>query len=244
MTTEDEDNNSNTNSNRDNNPLSEEPLIDAQNSSLKQTRPPKYIHCISLSQSNLHVVHGLHTVCYYCRLTHDTSTSCEEYFDATLDSSRIRACPQCGDKYELDDIECNYYKCLRCHYEFCGECMQQLTHSHYYFSNEPGRCRKTKHEVPSSLVSKIIFWILFVLICLCFPVTLLLFLKEKVLYDEFTVQFNFTRRPLYVKYRILKILTDITLILVYNIRAYVFVFPVIVASPLVIIFFVSRECIF
>ena len=244
--TANDDNNSNNNSYRDINPLSEEPLINAENDSLiqlKQTQPPKFIHCVSLSETEPYIVHNVHSICYYCRFNHDANTSCEEHFARSINSINehlVRPCPQCGFRYELDDTECNYFKCSRCNYEFCGQCMQQLTYDHYYFSNTEGRCKKTNYEKRclDSCCHQIIFWIIFGVICLCFPVTLLLFLKEEILHDMFEVEFNFINRPLYVKYRILKILTDVIFILTFNVRAYIFIFPLIVASPLIVIFYV------
>ena len=235
--TADDDNN---NSYRDINPLSEEPLINAENDTLiqlKQTQP-KFIQCVSLSESKPYIVHGVHSICYYCRYNHDANTSCEDHFASIINKHHVRPCPQCGVRYELDSTVCNYYKCLRCNCEFCGQCMQQLTRDHYYFSHTEGRCKKTNHgkRFLNSCCQQIIFWVVFVLICLCFPVTLLLFLREEILEDFFEVEFNFINRPLYVKYRILKILTDVTFILIFNVRAYIFIFPLIVASPLIVIF--------
>jgi hypothetical protein len=240
------DDNNNNNSYRDINPLSEEPLINAENDSLiqlRQTQPPKFIQCVSLSETEPYIVHNVHSICYYCRFNHDANTSCEEHFARNINSISehlVRPCPQCGFRYELDDTECNYFKCSRCNYEFCGQCMQQLTYDHYYFSNTYGRCKKTNNEKEclDSYCNQIIFIIILTLISLCFPVTLIIFMKEEMILDDdvFEKHCNFINRPLYVKYRILKILTDITLILTFNVRAYIFIFPLIVASPLIVIF--------
>ena len=243
--TANDDNNNNNNSYRDINPLSEEPLINAENDSLiqlRQTQPPKFIHCVLLSETKPYIVHNVHSICYYCRFNHDANTSCEEHFARGINSISehlVRPCPQCGFRYELDDTECNYFKCSRCNYEFCGQCMQQLTYDHYYFSNTEGRCKKTNNEKEclDPCCKDIIFIVIFTLISLCFPVTFILILKEEIILDDvFEENCNFINRPLYVKYRILKILTDITLILTFNVRAYIFIFPLIVASPLIIIF--------
>ena len=244
ITANDDNNNNNNNSYRDINPLSEEPLINAENDSLiqlKQTQPPKFIHCVSLSETEPYIVQNVHSVCYYCRFNHDANTSCEEHFARGINSISehlVRPCPQCGFRYELDDTECNYFKCSRCNYEFCGQCMQQLTYDHYYFSNTEGRCKKTNYEKRclDPCCKDIIFIVIFTLISLCFPVTFILLLKEEIILDDvFEENCNFINRPLYVKYRILKILTDITLILTFNVRAYIFIFPLIIASPLIVI---------
>ena len=242
--TAEDDRNNNSNSVRDD-PLSEEPLINEQNDlliELWRAQPPKFIPCVSLVLSEPYIIHGLHSVCYHCRMDHNANTTCEEHIAHTLTELRVTACPRCGDRYHLDNSRCNYFKCPSCKFEFCGQCMQKLTYDHYFFESDTNRCeKKTRGFRRRKCCNHIIFWVVFILVCLCFPVTLILFLKEYVLKDQFRVRLNFVTRRVYVKYRILKAMTDILLILVYNIRAYIFVIPIIVGSPLAIIYLVTSH---
>ena len=82
----------NNNSYRDINSLSEEPLINIQNDSLiqlKQTQPPKFIYCVSLSESEPYIVHNAHSLCYYCRYNHDANASCEEHLLCSTESTSM-----------------------------------------------------------------------------------------------------------------------------------------------------------
>lgn len=235
----------NINENNDNNPPSAEPLINVQNDALiahKQKLPPKYIHCISFSESQAQIQRNLHSVCYYCRINHDGTISCEEHFKRNL-TINVSTCPQCGERFHLDNSVCNYYKCPNCNLDFCGQCMQPLTWGHYWFDWEEGRCQKKQYTYSSYECLKcVIFYTVLVLISLVFPVTALLFIMEKTFQYSLSNKMNFVNRPLYVKYRLIRMMTEIILILVYNVRAYVFVVAGIIGSPLLVIHVISYDC--
>jgi hypothetical protein len=189
-----------------------------------------------------------HSFCMNCRQLPHKGRDCnlkeEEGWSVFRKENHLKKCPQCGIEI-YKDSGCNHMTCTKCHYQFCWICGKKYTSSHY--DNPLLPCFRMQFTNqwsvlvtnPCIRVLKLIGIILLILIALpivfAIPEVVGMGVGMFFLFSEFSYRLRCFPR---VVYFITLVFLGIALLSF----GYLLLLGVIISSPIIVTYFVTRWC--
>ena len=189
-----------------------------------------------------------HSFCMNCRQLPHKGRDCnlkeEEGWSVFKKENHLKKCPQCGIEI-YKDSGCNHMTCTKCHYQFCWICGKKYTSSHY--DNPLLPCFRMQYTNqwsvlvtnPCIRVLKLIGIILLILIALpivfAIPEVVGMGVGMLFLFSEFSYRLRCFPR---VVYFITLVFLGIALLSF----GYLLLIGVIISSPIIVTYFVTRYC--
>ena len=189
-----------------------------------------------------------HSFCMNCRQLPHKGRDCnlkeEEGWSVFRKENHLKKCPQCGIEI-YKDFGCNHMTCTKCHYQFCWICGKKYTSSHY--DNPLLPCFRMQYTNqwsvlvtnPCIRVLKLIGIILLILIALpivfAIPEVVGMGVGMFFLFSEFSYRLRCFPR---VVYFITLVFLGIALLSF----GYLLLLGIIISSPIIVTYFVTRWC--